>query len=252
MPGRKYQEASGGCQPAPFDWVDRLLGWIAPCRCILCRGPASGMDLCTDCMNDLPWLGCCCTGCAIPLPATDALLCGKCSGGSGPLDRAVAALAYEYPLDRVIAALKYRRRAMYARVLGELLAIRLIEARATSEFELPQLLVPVPMHWRRRFERQHNHAELICQRLGRELGIPVDSRSLRRLRNTQPQTGMTRAVRQRNLRNAFSVEGSFDGLSVGIVDDVITTGSTVRELAAVVRRAGAVEVQAYAVARVVL
>ena len=233
----------------PDSLVDRLLARICPWQCVLCREPAYGMDLCPGCLNDLPWLGRCCQACGLPLPVAGARLCGACRNRSGAVDRCVAALIYEYPVDRLITSLKYQRRVAHARVLAELLAIRIHEALTENELQLPELLVVVPMHFLRRYRRVHNHAELIARWLQREFAIPASARVVRRVRNTPPQAGLSRAARSRNLRNAFRVRSDVAGRRVALIDDVVTTGTTMQELARQLKAAGAIEVQVWAVAR---
>jgi ComF family protein len=237
--------------------VDSLLAGIAPWRCVLCRDVAHGIDICAACINDLPWLGNCCRHCALPLPEPAARVCGSCLGaGSGaappvnpPIDQCIAALAYEYPLDRLITGLKYHRKMLFARVLGELLAIRMHEALAAREVALPMQIVPVPMHRWRLAQRGYNQAEQIARWLAHEHGIPLTSGLIRRVRNTPPQTGKSRSARLRNIRGAFRVCGLVEQQRIALVDDVITTASTVREIARLLKHHGAAEVQVWAVAR---
>ena len=100
------------------DIVDSLLAGIAPWRCILCREPAYGMDICPDCINDLPWIGHACQGCSTPLPDSAAQFCGTCAGRRSAVDFCCAALAYEYPINRLVTGLKFHRKLACARVLG--------------------------------------------------------------------------------------------------------------------------------------
>ena len=112
--------------------VDSLIAGIAPWRCILCQGPGAGIDLCRGCLRDLPWLAHTCARCGIPLPP-DQAVCGRCLSDRSAVDYFVAARAYEYPLDRLISALKFKRHLYVARLLGELLTLRLQEAFKVQE-----------------------------------------------------------------------------------------------------------------------
>jgi ComF family protein len=209
------------------------------------------MDLCIDCLNDLPWLATTCRRCGVALPEAELRICGACLNDPPPLDLTVAALRYEYPVSNMIAALKYRKQVCYARVLGELLTIRLQEALTNGEFPLPDVLVPVPLHPWRQMRRTFNQAELIAGHVARILQLRVDHRVLRRVGNTPPQMGLNRKARLKNLRGSFRASGDLSGIRIALVDDVITTCSTAREIAAVLKRTGAKEVQAWAVARAV-
>jgi ComF family protein len=247
--GGKYQKASRGCQPVALDFVDRLMTCIAPWRCVFCREAAHGMDICADCLNDLPWLGHCCRRCAMPLADVAAQFCGACATCAPSVDYCFAALAYEYPVDRLVTGLKYRRELAYARVLGELLAIRMCEVLRANEVKPPTQLVPVPMHPGRLAGRRFNQAEQIARWLSKDSGIPLNLVMARRARNTPPQAGLTRAARLQNLSGAFQLRQSAVHHRIALVDDVITTGATVRELAKRCKQQGALEVQVWAVAR---
>jgi ComF family protein len=244
----KYQKARGRCQPVTSSLVDRLLAGISPWHCVLCSDPASGMDICEACLTDLPWLGHACHGCGIPLPDASLRLCGGCLKVPA-LDACVAALAYEYPVAQMVGALKYRRDVTYARVLSELLAIRLQDALEQGWVELPDILMPVPLHPFRQLRRTFNQAELIAQHISRSLELPITNHALRRIRNTSSQTSLQRQARRKNLRNSFNVRGDVAGLKIALVDDVMTTGTTAKELSRILKRSGATEVQMWAVAR---
>lgn len=245
----KYQKASHGCQPVASKLVDSLLAAIEPWRCVLCRGTAHGMDICADCMNDLPWLTSACRRCAVPLPSVGNVLCGSCMQSPADIDHCVAALVYDYPVDRLIGGLKYQGRLVFARALGELLAVRIKEALVCGELELPDALIPVPMHRWRLVRRTCNHADEIARWLNQELGVPVENNSVQRIRNTPCQTSLSRAARLLNMRGAFRISGMVQKMRIALVDDVITTGATIRELARRLKREGAAEVQVWAVAR---
>lgn len=230
--------------------VDRMLALLAPWNCVLCRQPAVAMDLCIGCLNDLPWLTAACGRCARPLPVAGT--CGTCLGarpGRQPLTACLAAVAYEYPVTCLVGDLKYRRRRVNARVLAELLAIRVREAEVAGQLRIPDLLVPVPLHPWRRMQRRFNQAELIAARLAAETGLPATARAVRRVRYTPAQTGLSRRIRRENLRGAFAAVESVNGQHVAVIDDVMTTGTTLFAVARALRAAGAASVQGWIVAR---
>jgi len=208
--------------------LSRLLAaTIFPPRCCLCgfAGASLDLDLCEVCHADLPWD----SGC----------------------DGALVALRYEHPVDEMIRQLKYRGVIAHARVLGVLLA----EVARRREVSLPKLLIPVPLHARRWRERGFNQADAIARYAGRMLGIPVARRAVIRVRDTPSQTALDVAQRHRNVRGAFAagkgraLERLTAANHVAIVDDVITTGSTVNELRAVLLTAGVERVDLWAVAQ---
>lgn len=200
---------------------------LFPPRCILCGFPGASLDLdlCEVCHADLPW---------------------AYSHGE-----AVVALRYEHPVDELIRRLKYQGAIAHGRVLGVLLA----EVACKRSDALPALLVPVPLHAARWRERGFNQAALIARYAGHLLGIPVTRHAAVRVRDTPSQTALDVNARRLNVRGAFEVrEGRpLERLSaaghVAIVDDVITTGSTVNELRRVLLGAGVRRVEVWAVAR---
>jgi ComF family protein len=213
------------------------------------------MDICPGCLDDLPWLGQICRNCAMPLCATEFHTCGRCAQDSRlspalpQTDICLAALAYEFPVDRMLTGLKYSARLEYARVLGELLAIRIHEYRQEGLLRMPELLLPVPLHPRRLLHRGFNQAAEITRWVARRHGIPMLPELAQRCRHTPRQTGLSSRARQGNVVGAFAVSDKVANRRVAIVDDVITTQATARELARVVSRAGAAAVQIWAVAR---
>lgn len=209
------------------------------------------MDICHLCMDDLPWLGNSCRHCGIRLAPDDSPCCGGCLAANSARrpDRTIAALAYEFPVDRLITALKYRRRLGNARLLGELLAVRLREEQCVESRSLPQVVVPVPLHPLRLLQRSFNQATEIARWVTTTLNLRLHPELLRRVVNTPRQTGLTRKERLRNVQAAFEVTTDLSGQRIAVLDDVMTSGATSRELVAVLRRAGAAEVQVWTVAR---
>lgn len=133
--------------------------------------------------------------------------------------------------------------------LGELMSIYLRAARLRGGLSMPDVLVPVPLHRRRLARRGFNQAEEIARPLARMLQVPVLSHGCRRVVNTVEQTALSGAARRKNICGAFRIAADLGGTDAAIVDDVLTTGSTVAELAATLRSSGAAAVQVWAVAR---
>ncbi len=205
--------------------LSRLLAaTLFPPDCCLCGFPGASLDLdlCDYCRADLPW----------DAFAGDAL----------------AAFRYEHPVDEMIRRLKYQGDVSMARVLGGLLA-EVIWRRARP---LPRLLVPVPLHRVRSSERGFNQAAAIARFAGRLLEVPTALHALRRTRDTPSQTSLGVAARALNVRGAFCVQDAVLLAGVGhvaIVDDVLTTGSTLREARATLLAAGVRQVDLWVVAR---
>jgi ComF family protein len=180
-----------------------------------------------------------CTKCGEPAPAIEGL-CGPCRKGENVFDFARSGLLFTHALREIVHALKYQDRVSLARPLGTLLKECMDREPFTGK-----VVVPVPLYRARERERGFNQAELIAQRLD----LPVDSRLLRRRKNTPSQTGLSRHERKRNLAGAFEVRRRITGTIV-VVDDVYTTGSTMNEIARTLKRAGAERVEVLTVARV--
>ncbi|MGE0080717.1 MAG: ComF family protein [Thiohalomonadaceae bacterium] len=207
--------------------------------CALCGVP--GTLLCAGCHADLPRLDAACERCGEPLPV--AGVCGHCLREPPPFDRTRAAFRYASPLSELVLRLKFQGALHLALLLGELLAGRLVAADPR-----PDLIVPVPLHPARLASRGYNQALELGRPLARALGVPLAHDLCRRVRDTAAQSSLDPEGRRRNVRGAFAVYGPVPA-RVAILDDVITTGATLAELARVLRRAGARHVEAWALAR---
>jgi ComF family protein len=206
---------------------------------MLCQAPDG--PLCEPCLADLPWLPK--AGCPIcAQPNTTGDICGHCLKDPPAFIRAQAIFRYAFPVDRMIQQFKYREHLALAPLLGELLARQLKNDR-------PDIWLPMPLHANRLKERGFNQAAEIARELSAQTGVPLQAGWATRMRDTPPQAGLKREARKKNLRGAFACRREVTGLHVGIVDDVMTTGSTLDELAKTLKDAGAREVSCIVVAR---
>ena len=230
------------------NWLTNIQDWLLPRLCPACGDPAgTGRELCPGCERTLPVLRHSCPRCAIPYEHPDTQgECGTCQKHPPAFTCAIALYRYAPPVDHFIRALKFHQQLGLARLLGEQLARRLAQ-----EAPRPDLIIPVPLHRARLRERGYNQALEIARPLARALGVPLDFRSLVRIRATAPQTGMTVKARRKNLRAAFALRdaAAVRNLRVALVDDVMTTGSTVQAAAKCLRAAGAREVEIWVIAR---
>jgi ComF family protein len=231
-------------------FVDPVLSVVFPSLCVHCekardlprRGP-----LCSGCWQDLPrHQGKVCT-CGQPLGASPP--CGRCRRGLSPIARGASLGPYEGPLRSVLHALKYGEQTRAAERLAEALAG---DPAVCSLRSAGALLVPVPLHPRRRAERGYNQSELLARALSRRLGLGLAPGALVRRKDTAPQTGLSAAARRQNVSGAFAVRrrALVVDRPVILVDDVFTTGATARACALALRAAGAREVRLLTVARV--
>ena len=196
----------------------------------------------------MPWLGPHCRHCGVPLASANDHVCGACIRRPPPFARTVCPLRYEFPAKRLVQSFKFNRQLAAGRVLSHLLC----EAVTLREAELPDMLVPVPLHNFRLLKRGFNQAYEMAAYAGRVLGITVRADALRRRRNTPAQSGLSRKQRRSNLRGAFYWRGwPKPGRHVALVDDVMTTGATLSECTRVLKRAGAKRVDVWMAARAV-
>lgn len=231
-----------------YNWTNIVQQLTYPSTCVLCGAPGEeDRDLCPGCHRDLPHNHHPCPRCAQPLPesASPDMPCGECQKSPPRFDSCLAAFRYESPLDHLIGNLKFHGRLSHGRLLAELLG-RYLQQR---QEQLPQLIIPVPLHPSRLRERGFNQALELAQPIGRLLNIPVASTLCIRNRATAPQLGLDRKARRRNVRGAFELRGELTAEHVVLVDDVVTTGNTVNELAIQLRRHGAKQIEVWAVAR---
>ena len=206
-----------------------LAATLFPSICCLCGfpGESADLDLCEVCREDLPW-------------------------SRDPLAGAVVAFHYAPPVDDLIRQLKYHGINANARVLGVLLA-RAVAERGEA---LPRLLVPVPLHQARLRERGFNQAAALARYAGRMLRVAHADGVVRRVRDTPSQTALSVNERHRNVRGAFAVNGErgierlLEAGHVAVIDDVMTTGSTLAELKCLMLAVGVRRVDVWAVARV--
>jgi ComF family protein len=217
--------------------MEKLAATIFGGTCFLCRGTARDL-LCADCTAELPWLAAAvCPRCSLASPA--AAVCGRCLADPPDFDATVAALWYRFPTDVLVQALKFRGELALAPFLAEILGKKLAG-------EKPDFVVPVPLSAARLRERGYNHAAEIARRLapGR-----VALELCQRTRDGRAQMELPFAERQRNVRNAFAVRRRLHGATVAVVDDVMTTGATLGEVARTLKAAGAARVVNWVLAR---
>ncbi len=220
---------------------------LAPNMCLLCGQHCPGpLALCQGCDSDLPHLTSGCRRCALPMPGTTTGECGDCLRAPPPFKRCIAACNFDYPVDSLIRDFKHRRKLAIGAVLAGLLVRKLPGAYADDEW--PDVITAVPLHWRRLLQRGFNQAALLAGQVGRPLQLPV-ANLCRRPHYTPPQQRAGRTERRKNLRDAFRITGCVRGKHIAIVDDVVTTGNTVSELARAFKNAGARRVDVWAIAR---
>lgn len=219
----------------------RLLS-LLPSYCALC-GSAATDAICSDCRQRYGKQQTRrCVQCALLLPgsADDADICGACLKNPPAFDATIVAVDYAAPLDQLVLALKFGSQLALATLFSDMLRDAILQQR---NYALPTLLTAVPLSRQRLTERGFNQALEIARPLARALGIALLPTAACRLRDTRAQALLRPQERRKNLRNAFGVPAQaierIQGQHIGIVDDVITTGETLNELAATLKRFGA-------------
>ncbi|EHQ52503.1 MULTISPECIES: ComF family protein [Ectothiorhodospira] len=229
-------------------WLGGLRGALLetayPSTCLLCAAPGhAGLDLCAACRAELPVSDHACTRCGLPLEYP-APFCGHCLRRPPPFDAAWSALLYAPPVDDLIADFKFRARLPQGRLLARLMADAL-----ASRVPPPDCVIPVPLHPCRLRERGFNQALELVRPLARTLACPITHGAVTRIRATPPQQSLAATARHGNLRGAFRVAPGLEAGHVALVDDVMTTGSTLREIAAALKAHGVGRVDVWVLAR---
>ncbi len=235
-----------------YRWPRALIDALLPCSCALC-GETAGAVVCPPCQRDhaAPG-GARCPCCANPLGAHEhaGQRCAGCIATAPQFDATLAAADYAAPLDSLVLRLKFGAQLP----LAPWFAARMVDAvLAQPAWPLPELLCPVPLGPRRLVERGFNQALEIARPLSVALGAPLEPRLLVRAIDTAAQSGVAPSERAGNIHGAFEVAddalGKIQGRHIGVIDDVMTSGHTLNEIAATLKRAGAARVSNLVFAR---
>jgi len=228
---------------------NQFLDYLLPRQCVLCGGPALCSNACSRCAAEFPRARQACRWCALPTTRNSNSLCGGCLRRPPPWDSATAALMYRFPIDKLVCRFKFNRDFSCGRLLG----LELTAALQRGAPDLPDLIAPVPLHRTRHVLRTFNQADVLARTVGPALGIPVHSHLLTRIRRTRAQSGLDATDRRRNLRGAMRLNRRFEravcGAHVALVDDVMTTGTTLAACTRALLRAGAATVSVWVAAR---
>jgi ComF family protein len=221
---------------------ESALGIALAGACLLCGAPSLKSGLCQGCFDSLPFAnGDRCPVCAVASPG--AKPCGRCLTHPPAYDRVVVALDYVSPVDFLIADLKYSRNLAAARVLAYLLA------EALEQEPYPDFVLPMPVAASRLRDRGFNQASEIARHACAGFGLRVTEGLAQRTYARQSQTALPWRDRASNVRGAFRCETDITDKTIAVVDDVITTGATLHELATTLKRAGAEKVIGWIAAR---
>ncbi len=230
--------------------VAKLSTFLYPNVCLYCDDIGhAGLDLCHSCYNELPWNTRACRRCALPLQTNNAAVCGACSNRNIYFEQAFTPFIFEHFVKKAVYQFKFNSKLNYGKLLAQLLTHYIQKHNVV----IPDTLIPVPLHGRRLRKRGFNQALEIARIVGRHVGCAISFKDVRRARETRVQMELSANNRYANVKNAFMLQTSkpsFTGQHVAIVDDVMTTGNTVNEVARCVKKAGAKRVDVWCIARV--
>ncbi|MGH1372705.1 MAG: ComF family protein [Cellvibrionaceae bacterium] len=241
-------------QASPKVWLKRALESTLPDRqCRLCCGWCRHSPLCPACLQALTDKQVRCLSCALPInhqTGDEPVLCGECVSHPPAFSQAVTAGHYQAPINHWLNNFKVRRDLRDGHLLLQLLIAQI--RRHYTQQPLPQLLIPVPLHWSRLLSRGFNQSAWLAQQLHKTLGIDTQMALVRHSRR-QAQKQLNRTQRQQNLNTAFRIKASLAqsliGKHVALIDDVVTTSATVRAISQRLKHAGVAKVDIWSLAR---
>jgi ComF family protein len=239
-----------------MELVSKLVSVLFPSRCLLCQQTVvsseneAAIDLCDSCFQALPVNLNACQRCALPL-ADDIeakVLCGRCITRLPEFDYAHSLFRYEEDVVTLVQQLKFSEKISCARSIGEML-LSACKSDNSLQQEKPDCLLPVPLHSSRLKQRGFNQSIEITRLLAKRLNIKLEYDAVIRQRSTLAQTGLSAKKRRKNIKGAFSLSKNIPYKHVLIIDDVVTTGSTVNELAGLLKKNGVARVGVLSIAR---
>jgi len=233
-----------------YNWLKNSLSDFLSKQCLLCLSPTiNEYLLCSDCESELPKNTSHCVICAVPFSALqmteNSLVCGKCQKAPPHYTTSLIPHIYASPLKQLISQLKFQGNLTVAPLLAE----NFIHSIKHRKNNLPECIIPVPLHPQRLRERGFNQALELARIIARQLDIPLDYSLCQRNKSTPFQSGLSAKQRKLNLKNAFVVTKPQSYKHVAIFDDVVTTGTTVNELAKQLKKSGVETIEVWAIAR---
>lgn len=220
---------------------------VFPHRCLLCELNGEKL-ICNNCFETLPQFKSSCKQCGLMSDSgNDKTICGQCIANSPPFENTFSLFEYAAPISSLIWQLKFHGNLSIAQLFAHYWIDFIPQFYAANS--LPDLIVPVPLHHARLKERGFNQALEITKPIGKYFHIPVDTRSCIRIKHTQPQSSLIASKRKNNLKNAFGLSYPVTVKHIAILDDVMTTGNTVTEVAHLFKKVGVEKIDIWCCAR---
>jgi ComF family protein len=224
--------------------------------CLLCAAHDGGeLGLCEACLNNLPWhTAPQCPQCGL---LSNGLICGSCLNTPPHFDATRSLFTYDFPIDSLLQHYKYKNMLHLANAFADLLHKKVLnknqphanEPSSDTPTNKIDLMIPMPMHSTRLKERGFNQALELARIISKSMQIKLDYTSCQRVKLTLPQASLPLKERIKNIREVFSCQQNLQGLNIAIVDDVMTTGASLNELAKTLKKAGAAHVECWVIAR---
>jgi len=226
---------------------------LAYSNCSFCGLEQTEIGICTPCLSAVEPMGRSCRTCASPIEASQAAQsepdagssCGQCLQKPPAFQKVIAATRYRFPVDKALSELKFNKQLHFARSLSHVLERRVRLSYQDTSY--PEALVAIPLHPKRLSERGFNQSEIITKHLANTLSIPHNN-ALTRIKDTPHQIGLSEKQRRKNLNNAFYLQKPLPS-HIALVDDVVTTGSTVSEAAKLCLQNGVKQVDVWCLAK---
>lgn len=221
--------------------LNSLFNHLFKQRCLLCTSnEASKLGICGECYKDLPWHNAPqCPQCGLN---SNGLVCGNCLNSPPDFNATHSLFTYDFPLDAMMQSYKYGNKLNIGHIFGQMLS-------KTTDLSTVDIVIPMPMHPSRLKERGFNQALEIAKTITRNCPEKLDLMSTQRQKYTPPQASLPMKERAKNIKGAFKVTTNLNEKRIAIIDDVMTTGASLNELAKTLKQAGASHVECWVIAR---
>lgn len=225
--------------------IKTIIDLLLPHQCIVCSKPTFSNDLycCELCFDQLPFQQNACSVCGQQFNAQSDT-CGQCISNPPEFESCFCAFTYQNPIRELIQSFKYKQQPALATLLGRLLYQEIYD----QQLELPDALIPVPMHFSRLGERGYNQAQLLATEVGKLSNIKVDNHLIKKTTITPTQASLSRKQRIRSIKGSFVATQNTPYSNVAIIDDVVTTGATISEITKILKEKGVDSIQVWAIA----